>query len=145
MSWTLTIPEVPPSGNILKRMHWARYSKLLERWWWLVRTASGFASVPPPTGKRRLTITRHAARTLDRDNLYASVKPVVDVLRPPKHEVGRYKTGKKAGQYWSRKRIGHGLILDDDQDHLELVVQQAPLGKGQHPHLVLVLEDIPGG
>ena len=142
MTWTLTIAEVPPSGNLIKRMHWARYAKLLERWWWLVRTARGMDDVPTASGKRKLTITRHGVRPLDRDNLYASMKPVIDVLRPPKHEEGYYKTGKKAGQYWSRKRIGHGLIQEDDQNHLELVVQQAPLTRGQKPHLVLVLDDV---
>ena len=101
--------------------------------------------MPAPTGKRRLTITRHGARPLDRDNLYASVKPVVYVLRPPKVERGVFKSGPKKGQAWERRRIGHGLILEDDAAHLDLVVQQEPLRKGQHPHLVLVLEDIPGG
>jgi hypothetical protein len=143
MSWTLTIHEVPPSGNVIKRLHWARYSKLLERWWWLVRTARGMEDVPTASGKRKLTITRHGVRPLDRDNLYASMKPVIDVLRPPKHEDGYYKTGKKAGQYWSRKRIGHGLIREDDAANLELVVLQEPLPRGQVPHLELHFENIP--
>lgn len=145
MSWTLTIPEVPPSGNVLKRLHWAPYGALLKRWFWLVRAAQGFSQIPKATGKRRLTITRRGARPLDRDNLYASVKPVVDVLRPPKVERGVFRSGPKKGQAWERRRIGHGLILEDDAAHLELVVQQAPLPRGQKPHLVLVLEDIPGG
>jgi len=144
MTWTLTIPEVPPSGNMLKRMHWAPYGRLLERWFWLVRAAQGFHAVPPPAGKRKLTITRHGERALDRDNLYASMKPLVDVLRPPRRDSGIFRTGKRKGQPWTRNRIGHGLILEDDQDHLELVVQQAQLPRGQAPHLVLVLEDLTG-
>ena len=143
MTWTIVIPEVPPSGNIIKRMHWARYSKLLERWFWLVRTGAGFIDVPPAWCKRKLTITRQGVRPLDRDNLYASMKPVVDVLRPPKHEEGWFKSGKKAGQYWSRRRIGHGLIQEDDAAHLELVVLQEPLSRGLKPRLILAFEDMP--
>lgn len=145
MTWTLTIPEVPPSGNVQRRLHWARYKDLLERWYWLIRTARGFGAVPPPSGRRRLTITRHGARALDRDNLWASMKPVVDVLRPPKYERGVYATGKKAGQVWTRQRIGHGLILEDDAAHLELVVLEGQRKPGEAPHLVLVLEDLTPG
>jgi hypothetical protein len=73
------------------------------------------------------------------------MKPVVDVLRPPRHEEGFYKSGKRKGEYWSRSRIGHGLIAEDDAAHLDLHVLQEPLPRGQRPHLVLVLEDIPPG
>ena len=145
MTWTLIVPDVPPSGNVIKRLHWTAYGRLLDRWFFLVRCTDGFLDVPTASGKRRLTITRRGVRPLDRDNLYASMKPVIDVLRPPKRESGVYKSGKREGQAWTRARIGHGLIQEDDSAHLELVVHQEPLPRGQKPHLVLKLEDLPPG
>jgi hypothetical protein len=145
VTWSLTIPKVPPSGNVIKRMAWPVYGRLLHEWFWLIRAAPGFMDIPPADCRRRLTLTRFGRGTLDRDNLYASMKPVIDVLRPPKHEEGYYKTGKKAGQHWTRRRIGHGLILEDDAAHLDLIVEQRPLNKGENPHLVVMLEDAPLG
>lgn len=142
MTWTLRLPGTPPSGNLLKRMHWAEYKRLLERWFLIVRCAPGFVRIPPASGRRRLVITRRGARALDRDNLWASMKPVIDVLRPAKWETGTYRSGAKKGLRWSRARIGHGLIQEDDAAHLELEVRQEPLPKGEAPHLVLVLEDL---
>lgn len=143
MSWTLRIEEVTPSGNVVKRMHWSVYSKLMERWWWLVRQAPGFTEIPTAYCKRRLIIVRHGVRALDRDNLYGGVKPLVDILRPAKHDEGYFKSGKRIGEYWSRKRIGHGLIKEDDAAHLELEVVQVKLGRGENPHLTLTLFDLP--
>lgn len=145
MTWTLIVPEVPPSGNIIKRLHWTRYSDLLERWFFLVRCTDGFLDIPEATGRRRLVIIRRGVRPLDRDNLYASMKPVIDVLRPPKRESGVYKSGKREGQAWTRARIGHGLIQEDDAAHLELVVNQEHLPHGQKPHLVLEFTDLHPG
>lgn len=145
MTWTLTIPEVPPTENEQRRMHWRDYGRLLERWYWLIRAAPGFGQIPAAPGRRRLTITLRGKKTRDAEGLHGCMKPVLDVLRPPKHEAGVYRTGKKAGQPWTRTRIGHGLILDDDPAHLELVVCQEPLPAGGAPHLVLVLEDLTPG
>lgn len=145
MTWTLTIPEVPPTENQQRRMHFRDYSRLLERWFYLVRCAPGFIDIPTAGGKRRVTITLRGRNTRDREGLHGCMKPVLDVLRPPKHDEGYYKSGKRAGQYWSRRRIGHGLIQEDDPAHLELEVRQEPLPRGQAPHLVLVLEDVTTG
>jgi len=145
MTWTLTIPEIPPSGNLIKRMHFTVYGKLLRQWFWLVRSAPGFIDIPEASGKRKLTITLYGKNTRDRDNLYASMKPVIDVLRPSLHQEGYYKTGARAGEYWSRHRIGHGLIQEDDPAHLDLTVQQAHLRAGQRPRLVIELEDCSAG
>ncbi len=145
MTWALRIETIPPSGNIIKRMKWPVYAKLLREWFWLVRSAPGFIDIPEASCRRKLTISLHGKNSRDRDNLYSSMKPVIDVLRPSKHEEGHYKGGAKAGQYWSRHRIGLGLIQEDDTAHLELVVQQLPLVRGQNPHLILELDDLPTG
>ncbi len=136
----LVIQEVPPSGNIQKRLHWARYSKLLARWFMLVRTAPGFLDIPGPVGRRSVTLIRHGTRLLDRDNLYSSMKPVLDVLRPRKKEEGWFKSGPRQGQYWTRERIGHGLIIDDDPAHLNLEVLQVKTTKGQDPFLEILFD-----
>ena len=142
-TWRLVIPQVPKSGNILLRMHWGRYHQMLSEWWYLLRSADGFLDVTQPQGKRFVTIVRHATRKLDRDNLHSAMKPVIDVLRPAKHESGVYKGGCKAGQTWTRERIGHGLILEDDEEHLDLKVKNAPLLKGQKPFLEIFISDHP--
>lgn len=142
-AWRLVIPQVPKSGNLLLRMHWARYHQILQSWYYLLRGADGFLDVTRPQGKRYVTIVRHGIRKLDRDNLYSSMKPVVDVLRQPRHESGVYKGGLKAGQAWSRERIGHGLILEDDEEHLRLEVKNASLLKGQKPYLEVFISDLP--
>ena len=142
-TWTLTIHEVPPSGNVTMRMHHRVYSRLLERWFLLIRAAPGFLDIPQATGRRRVEIWRHGVRSLDRDNLHSAMKPIVDVLRPPKHEEGHYKSGKRQGEYWSRRRIGHALILDDDEAHLELLVHNGPNVKPGQKALVLRITDLP--
>jgi len=145
MTWALRIETIPPSGNIIKRMKWPVYAKLLRQWFWLVRAAPGFIDTPEASCRRKLTISLHGKNSRDRDNLYSSMKPVIDVLRPSKHEEGYIKSGPRKGEYWSRHRIGLGLIQDDDTAHLELVVQQLPLPRGQNPYLVLELQDLPTG
>lgn len=143
MTWILRIPAIPPSGNVTKRMHWARYSDLMELWWLLVRAAPGFPEIPKATGPRRVTVELHGKRRMDRENRMFSVKPLVDVMRPPKFERGIYgPKAKKAGQPWTRNRIGHSLILEDDEDHLDLVVTWVPLLKGEAPHTVVKIEDM---
>ena len=142
-SWTLRIQSVPPSGNVTKRMHWGQYAKLMQTWYYLIRGAEGFLDISRPTGKRWILIVRYGRGHLDRDNLYTSVKPVIDVLRPPREEDGIYKSGPKIGKPWHRSRIGHALILEDDEKHLELKVMNAPLPKGEKPFLSIRISDTP--
>lgn len=140
-TWTITIDRVPPSGNVTMRMHWQRYRKLLHDWYYLIRSAPGFVNISRPTGKRWVLIIRHGRKPMDRENRFFSMKPVIDVLRPPRSESGIYKTGKRQGQPWSRERIGHGLILDDDEIHLDEHVIDEPLGKGKKPYLTIIISD----
>jgi hypothetical protein len=143
MVWALTIHAYPQSGNVTMRMHWTRYKALLKVWFWLVRTAPGFLAVSKPSGRRRVTIQLHGSRAIDKVNRYFAVKPIEDVLRPPKHETGIYKTGKKKGQPWKRDRLGHGLILEDNDPNVDLQVPPVlKLGKGESPFIVITLEDI---
>jgi hypothetical protein len=141
--WMLTLPGVTLSANVLRHMHWAKYAKVMEAWFYLVRGAEGFLDISRPTGKRWVVIERHGKRDLDRDNLYSSVKPLVDVLRPPLRQTGVRKSGPQKGQSWDKSRIGHGLILEDDDKHLELVVKNALLKKRMKPYMVVIISDSP--
>lgn len=142
--WTLRLPKVPLSYNVLRHTHWAQYSKIMEEWFYLVRSCDMFLDISRPTGKRWIVITRNGIKRLDRDNLYASVKPIIDVLRPPVTKSGVYATGIRKGQPWTRSRIGHGLILEDDEDHLELKVKNGKkLDKGEKPYVTIIISDFP--
>jgi transposase len=144
MPWTIRINAMPVSGNKLLRMHWSAYRKILHAWWWKVRQGEGFLSVPKPTGKRHVVILLHGKRAMDRDNRTYACKPIMDVLRPPKQEQGVYKTGSKRGQVWNRERIGHGLLLEDDDQHVSSDVPPViKLGKGEDPYIEIILSDIP--
>jgi hypothetical protein len=140
-AWGLSVPLVAPSGNVTKRMFWATYSKLMSDWYYAIRAAPGFLDISRPTGKRWLTIVRYGLRPLDRANLYQSAKPIEDVLRPPRTDSGVYKSGPKRGQSWQRHRIGHGLILEDDDKHVELKVINGALTKGQKPYTTITISD----
>jgi hypothetical protein len=142
-TWVLKCPAVPPSGNITKRMHWTAYAHLMEMWYLLIRSSDGFLTVTLPSGKRFVNIIRYSKRSLDRDNLYTSVKPVVDALKPSLKQSGVYKSGKKVGQTWTRQRVGHGLIVEDNDSSLELKVINGTLPKRTKPYTLIVISDFP--
>ena len=95
----LTIQDVPVSGNKLLRMHWAVRSKYNQYWQTLVRSQINNGHRAPKT-KMKVQISQMRKRKLDKDNLYSSVKPLVDALK-----------------YWK-------LIRDDSPDWIELDVVQ---------------------
>lgn len=141
--WKLTLNAPAQSGNVVLRMHWRTYNKTLAKWYWLVRGAAGFVGVPKASGKRRLTVQIHGKRAMDFENRVFACKALVDILRPFKREAGIYASGKKKGQPWTRERIGHGLVIDDDDTHLDLNVPPVmKLLPGQTPFITLTLEDV---
>lgn len=68
-------------------------------------------------GKRNLTIVRRGKRMLDMDNLYGGAKPVVDAIK------------------------SLGLIVDDDEKSIALVVTQAKLQKNEPANSQITIED----
>jgi hypothetical protein len=141
--WRLRVDAVPPSGNVLKRMHWRLYENLIKKWFLLIRAAEGFLKVSKPTGKRWILMIRHAHRMIDKDNRYFATKPIVDVLRPAKHTSGIFKTGKRAGQPWSRDQLGHGLIREDNDANVETMVVCRLIPRNQKPFTEIIISDIP--
>lgn len=79
MRQTITINELAPMLNGkkgLKRMHWAAYTKVRDKWTWLIRAEK------PQKHKGRVIIsfTRFSTARPDWDNLYASFKIIGDSL-----------------------------------------------------------------
>lgn len=81
MVYRLTIPRATPSQNSTDRSHWRKRYDLKSEWWWLIRAADGFLKITRATGKRRLTIERHA-RGIPQDpaNVIGGTKGIVDDL-----------------------------------------------------------------
>lgn len=118
----ITIPVVPPGLNITKRMHWRLLADLKERWWVLIRNALMRCPIPAPTGRRRVDVIVWTSAQVeqDQDNFIGGCKEVItDNLKPPKSEICTYRKGPRAGQKFPRRRIGLGLILEDNRKWLE--------------------------
>ena len=93
------------SGNKLLRSHWAKRAKIQNDYEceldWVAR---GHIKLRLPI-RKKVIITSYRKRLLDKDNLYAGTKPLVDAL-------------KKAG-----------LIWDDSEKWLDLEDRQVVDGK----------------
>ena len=81
MNFTLT--TIPPSPNKWLRMHWRASLKgrkaLKDEYYWEFCRQGG--QVRPQFSRARVTIIRYAIRMMDKDNLYGSIKQVIDALR----------------------------------------------------------------
>jgi len=95
------------SANKLLRMHWAKRAKIQKDYYSAIYVVIPIYLHPPKQRKRKVIITSYRKRLLDKDNLYAGTKPLVDAL-------------KKAG-----------LIWDDSPKWINLEVKQAVDGKNQ--------------
>lgn len=87
---TLTIlaPMVPPGGNGLLRMHWAKRKRMARDWWHLLNPGVGHPGLPMQECK--VTIKCHVRRPMDQDNRVFRAKVLLDVLQPasPRHPHG---------------------------------------------------------
>jgi len=75
----LILPDIPKSPNRKRGEHWSRTSRQAEYWKALVRSAID-NSHKPCKARMAVTISQMRTRSLDKDNLYASVKNLVDAL-----------------------------------------------------------------
>lgn len=118
--WALKIEGASPSQNIRDKQHWGTKTREKSRWWWLIRACPNFLSIPRATGKRRLTIERHA-RTVPQDhaNVHGGCKGIVDDL------------------------VQLGLLVDDSPAWIEHgTPRHVRLAKGEKPYTVLILEEV---
>jgi hypothetical protein len=136
MSWTITIPDIPPSLNQDLRRHWSKRQKEKKRWFSMLFYLVAHAKVPAAAGRRRVTIERRGHGILDYDNLVASCKAVIiDNLRPAK--VWKLNKGKV------RRQEGLGLIRDDSPTWVEVDYRQVRVPRGQAQVTVLTIEEAP--
>jgi hypothetical protein len=115
----LILPEASPSLNKYAYAHWRIRQRDKAKWTLWIMAAIHEAGATPATVKRRLTIERHGRRRLDADNLIGGAKGLIDALRAQK------------------------MLLEDHDDAMELVARNVPLVKGEKPHTILILEDLP--
>lgn len=115
--WVFELPGVLVSLNRLLRVHWGsrrRYQKGFEEIAELVKRES---EIPPAKKKRELYIIQYRQKLLDKDNLYGSVKPLVDAL-------------KKAG-----------LLVDDSEEWLDLHPLQIQIDSNHSERTAVILSD----
>lgn len=97
----LVIPRLLPSRNAADKMHWRGRHAMRKLWTqeiWAALAQQWYHA--GPFERAHVSIERRGLRTLDRDNLVASVKPVLDSLK------------------------ANRVIVDDSPKHLELTVTQ---------------------
>jgi Holliday junction resolvase RusA-like endonuclease len=113
----LIIDEIPVSMNgsngLLRMGHWRR-SRYNERWRQLVRAASDNSHKPCKV-RMQVSISQMRKKLLDRDNLFASCKPILDGM-----------------VHWK-------LIKDDNEEWIELDCVQ---NVGKVPMTVIVIEEL---
>lgn len=97
------LPEPTPSNNVIKNMHWQAY-RTLRRAWQLKVFMEGVKGRRPasPIQTAALLIERYSAGSLDWDNAYGGLKPLLDCLVAPS----------------PKNPDGLGLILDDSPKHM---------------------------
>jgi len=75
LTWTIKVNHDCPSLNLYTyAMSPFKQSRDKKMWWMLIRAGVGFLEVPRATGRRKLTIERHARKGLDPDNLLGGAK-----------------------------------------------------------------------
>lgn len=95
--YELHLPAATPSNNTIKGMHFHAYRKLRNGWRASVLAAIGGKVPTAPIAKSALEIERYCAGSLDWDNAYGGLKPLLDCLVAP----------------CARNPDGLGLIEDD--------------------------------
>lgn len=112
---TLDIPHSTPSQNATHHKHWREafdQRKLWEHFIWIAKVQFlGGRGLPDPPPRARVTLTRYG-RQLDVTNFIGGLKAPIDALKL------------------------QGLIIDDDEKHLELIATQ----QSGEPRTVIVIE-----
>lgn len=117
----IPIPDYwPPSLNQVMHANWTKVRKArikAKEYVGVYALRANGGGMPVFKGPVQVKIERlygGGRKEMDIDNLWGSVKPVVDALR----KVERYANGRKS------RGGGHGIIDDDDPGNLDLVVRQ---------------------
>ncbi|MDN2702006.1 hypothetical protein O0881_08370 [Janthinobacterium sp. SUN100] len=81
--YELHLPAATPSNNAIKGMHFHAYKKLRNSWRASVLAAIGGQLPAAPIARSALEIERYCAGSLDWDNAYGGLKPLLDCLVAP--------------------------------------------------------------
>ena len=90
---------MPATLNQTLRWHWMKRHRYNEGWYVRLIAAAGRPS-SEITGKAKLRINVYRSRFQDKDNMYGSVKPLVDAVNKL------------------------GWLIDDDPKHVDLKVEE---------------------
>jgi hypothetical protein len=119
MTWTIILPFATPSLNEIQGQHWSFAKRQKEAIAWSLRSALNLqAKIPVATGKRRVSIERTGRGRLDPDNLMGGFKWLIDAIKAER------------------------LIVDDDDDHLELIALPQVVSRKIYPSTRVAIEDI---
>lgn len=97
--YSFELPVETPSNNVIKGAHFHAYRNMRMQWCLMVKSAlQGHAGKNPPLEHSFLHIRRHCVGSLDWDNAYGGLKPLLDTLVVAS----------------ARNPNGLGLIVDDN-------------------------------
>jgi hypothetical protein len=130
LAYYFELPEQTPSNNELKGMHFHAYRKLRARWKSHI-LQHGLKLVLPtaPITKAALLVERQCVGSLDWDNAFGGLKPLLDCL----------VTAKKANP------DGLGLITDDNPKNMPfpplMIQSKAARGEGRTRIWIYTLDE----
>lgn len=77
----ISIPDVPPSLNVSRNLHWAAKARLRDKWILYVRSQMNDVPTWQPE-KRHVKVVLHHSRPYDEcDNMQGACKPLFDALK----------------------------------------------------------------
>ena len=126
LRYELAFPVETPSNNVIKGMHFHAYRTLRKQWSLMVMSALKGRRPSEALERSFLVIERECAGSLDWDNAYGGLKPLLDCLVLPSE----------------RNPDGIGLIADDSPKHMPLppYVGQTKAKRGQGKTRVFIYE-----
>lgn len=117
LCWICELPDVLASMNRLLRVHWGARRNYTAGFEKIAEVFRRESNIPPAKKRRELYVIQYRRRPLDKDNLYGSVKPLVDGL-------------KKAG-----------LLVDDSEKWLDLHSLQVRIGGDEEQRTAVILSE----
>lgn len=115
---TLDLDQATPSNNAIRGMHYRAYQKQRQNWRGRVVEAAAKAGWPGSTVERCcISVERYSPGSLDWDNAYGGLKPLLDCLVTPS----------------ARNPDGLAIIRDDNPASMPLppFIRQLPGKRGQ--------------
>jgi len=94
----ITIPEIPPTLNVLLRMHYRERMEERDKWMLLIRKYTDRQAEPFQRARVKITYYFPDRKRRDPDNYAGAAKNIMDAL------------------------VARGLIPDDSFRHVELVI-----------------------